>query len=284
MKNRFAIIFSVLVGLAMCVSPSDAVAKKKHCDELTVISYNVRLVTPDDGDNQWKYRAPATPAMIKDQCPDIFGVQEAVLEQLEYMDKHLPNYSYVGVGRENGKQRGETMAIFYNTKRVKLLDWGTYWLSQTPDVPSRGWDAACRRTVTWTLMEMKDSGKRFFYVNTHLDHVGTEARQKGLDLIVGKIAGMNPDNLPMVLTGDFNVQPNNYALTELNTKMKDARRTAEKTDNRATYNGWGRFASVIDYIYYDGFTSCPEYETIVRQYKNIPYISDHYPIVARLVF
>ena len=131
---------------------------------------------------------------------------------------------------------------------------------------------------------MKDSGKRFFYVNTHLDHVGTEARQKGLNLIVGKIAGMNPDNLPMVLTGDFNVLPNNPALTELNTKMKDARRTAEKTDCRATYNGWGRFASVIDYIYYDGFTSCPEYETIVRQYKNIPYISDHYPIVARLVF
>lgn len=76
--------------------PSDAVAQKKHCDELTVISYNVRLVTPDDGENQWKYRAPATPAMIKDYCPDIFGVQEAVLEQLEYMDKHLPNYSYVG--------------------------------------------------------------------------------------------------------------------------------------------------------------------------------------------
>ena len=268
----------------MCVSPSDAVAKKKHCDELTVISYNVRLVTTDDGDNQWKYRAPATPAMIKDYCPDIFGVQEAVLEQLEYMDKHLSNYSYVGVGRENGKQRGETMAIFYNIKRVKLLDWGTYWLSETPDVPSRGWDAGCRRTVTWTLMEMKDSGRKFFYVNTHLDHVGVQARQKGLDLIVSKIAAMNPDNLPMVLTGDFNVLPDNPALTELNTKMKDARRTAEKTDCRATYNGWGRFASVIDYIYYDGFTSCPEYETIVRQYKNIPYISDHYPIVARLVF
>ena len=268
----------------MCVSPSDAVAKKKHCDELSVISYNVRLVTPDDGDNQWKYRAPATPAMIKDYCPDIFGVQEAVLEQLEYMDKQLPNYSYVGVGRENGKQRGETMAIFYNTRKVKLLDWGTYWLSETPDVPSRGWDAACRRTVTWTLLEMKGSGKRFFYVNTHLDHVGTQARQKGLDLIVSKIAAMNPDNLPMVLTGDFNVQPDNPALTELNTKMSDARRTAAKTDWRATYNGWGRFASVIDYIYYNGFTSCLEYETIVRQYKNIPYISDHYPIVARLVF
>ena len=284
MKKIFAIIFSALAGLALYAGPAGVDVKKKHCDELTVISYNVRLVTPDDGDNQWKYRASATPAMIKDYRPDIFGVQEAVLEQLEYMDKHLPNYSYVGVGRENGKQRGETMAIFYNTRKVKLLDWGTYWLSETPDVPSRGWDAACRRTVTWTLMEMKDSGRRFFYVNTHLDHLGTQARQKGLDLIVSKIAAMNPDNLPMVLTGDFNVQPDNPALTSLNTKMSDARKTAQKTDYRATYNGWGRFASVIDYIYYQGFSSCLEYETIVRQYKDISYISDHYPIVARLVF
>ena len=266
MKKIFAIIFSALAGLALYAGPAGVDVKKKHCDELTVISYNVRLVTPDDGDNQWKYRAPATPAMIKDYCPDIFGVQEAVLEQLEYMDKHLPNYSYVGVGRENGKQRGETMAIFYNTRKVRLLDWGTYWLSETPDVPSRGWDAACRRTVTWTLMEMKDSGRKFFYVNTHLDHVGTQARQKGLDLIVSKIAAMNPDNLPMVLTGDFNMKPSAPELKDLD------------------YNGWGRFASVIDYIYYNGFTSCLEYETIVRQYKDILYISDHYPIVARLVF
>lgn len=284
MKKLSAFILSALAGLALHAGPAGADIEKKHCDELSVISYNVRLVTPDDGENQWKYRAPATPAMIKDYDPDIFGVQEAVFEQLEYMDKHLPNYSYVGVGRENGKQRGETMAIFYNTKRIKLLDWGTYWLSETPDVPSKGWDAACRRTVTWTLMEMKDSGKKFFYVNTHLDHVGTEARQKGLDLIVSKIAAMNPDNLPMVLTGDFNVQPDNPALTRLNTIMSDARRTAAKTDYRATYNGWGRFASMIDYIYYRGFSSCLEYETIVRQYKNIPYISDHYPIIARLVF
>ena len=117
-------------------------------------------------------------------------------------------------------------------------------------------------------------------MNTHLDHVGTQARQKGLDLIVSKIAAMNPDNLPMVLTGDFNVQPDNPALTRLNTIMSDARRTAAKTDYRATYNGWGRFASVIDYIYYRGFSSCPEYETIVKQYANVQYISDHYPIVA----
>ena len=131
---------------------------------------------------------------------------------------------------------------------------------------------------------MKDSGKEFFYVNTHLDHRGKEAQQKGLDLIVKRIAAMNPDGLPMILTGDFNVEPKNPVLTELNAKMLSAKATAEKTDRRATFNGWGERALVIDYIYYSGFSACPEYETIVRQYNGIPYISDHYPIVARLKF
>lgn len=252
---------------------------------LSVISFNVRVPAVDDGDNQWENRKPATLAMINDYRPDIFGVQEALLEQLRYIGNNLPNYSYVGVSREDGKtSNGETMAIFYNTSKIELLDWGTYWLSETPDEPSKGWDAACKRTMTWARMEMKDSGKEFFYVNTHLDHVGTQARQKGLDLIVSKIAAMNPDNLPIVLTGDFNVQPDNPALTELNTKMSDARKTAEKTDDHATYHGWGKYASVIDYIYYSGFSSCLEYETIVKTYENVPYISDHYPIVARLMF
>ena len=269
---------------ALMLLPFSVEARKKQCDGVTVISYNIRFVTHRDGDNQWKYRAVASPAMIKDYAPDVFGVQEAVFEQLEYLDEKLPNYSFVGVGREDGKQKGETMAIFYNVKKVKLLDWGTYWLSETPDVPSKGWDAACKRTATWTLMEMKDSGKKFFYVNTHLDHVGVSAQQKGLDLIVSRIAEMNPDGLPMILTGDFNVEPKNPVLTELNTKMLNAKFTAEKTDSRATFNGWGERAIVIDYIYYAGFSACPEYETIVRQYKNVPYISDHYPIVAKLIF
>jgi endonuclease/exonuclease/phosphatase family metal-dependent hydrolase len=185
---------------------------------------------------------------------------------------------------EDGKKKGETMAIFYNTRKVRLLDWGTYWLSETPDKPSRGWDADCKRTATWTLMEMKDSGRKFFYVNTHLDHRGDIAQQKGLELIVERIAAMNPEGLPMILTGDFNVKPEDPVLGGLNAKMLDARKTALKTDSRATFNAWGKSASIIDYIYYSGFTECAEYETIVRQYKGVLYISDHYPIVSRLVF
>jgi len=210
---------------------------------------------------------------------------------------NLPNYSYVGVGREDGKEiskitdseeSGEIMAIFYNTSKIKLLEWGTYWLSTTPDEPSISWEADYKRTMTWAKMQMKYSGKKFFYVNTHLDNHSGTAREEGLKLIVKKIAEMNIDNLPVVLTGDFNVTPDNTVLKVLdNAEMLDARTTATKTDNLPTFNGFGNedeSPRVIDYIYYRGFSSCPEYETIVKQYANIQYISDHYPIVARLRF
>ena len=268
----------------LCLSSFASQAKIPSRDEVKVISYNIRFANKKDGDNVWQNRAKASPAMIRDYAPDVFGVQEALAVQLEYLDDKLPHYSFVGVGREDGKKKGETMAIFYNTRKVRLLDWGTYWLSETPDKPSRGWDADCKRTATWTLMEMKDSGRKFFYVNTHLDHRGDVAQQKGLELIVERIAAMNPEELPMILTGDFNVTPEDPVLGGLNTKMLDARKTALKTDSRATFNAWGKSASIIDYIYYSGFSECAEFETIVRQYKGVLYISDHYPIVARLIF
>ena len=279
-------IFSSILCAAMLLTgfAVDSAAKVPESQEIKVISYNIRLINSKDGPNEWKYRAEASPAMIKDYAPDIFGVQEALAEQLAYMQKALPKYGCIGVGREDGVSKGEHMSIFYNKKTVELLDWGTYWLSETPEEPSKGWDARCKRTATWTRMKMKKSGKEFFYVNTHLDHRGHEAQQKGLDLIVKRIEAMNPDGFPMILTGDFNVEPDNPVLTELNTRMKDAKKTAEKTDSRATFNGWGARAIVIDYIYYSGFSACPEYETIVRQYKDVLYISDHYPIVARLIF
>ena len=279
-------IFTPILCAAVLLSSVtfEAAAKKPSQDEVKVISYNIRVINSKDGENEWKYRAAASDAMIKDYAPDIFGLQEAMPGHLEYLNKALPKYASVGVGREDGVSKGEHMSIYYNTKTIKLEKWGTYWLSETPDVPSKGWDAACKRTATWALLTVKSTGKQFFYVNTHLDHRGAVAQQKGLDLIVSRIAEMNPEGLPMILTGDFNVETDSPVLAELNTRMLDARKTAEKTDSRATFNGWGSRAIVIDFIYYSGFSSCPEYETIVRQYEEVPYISDHYPIMARLIF
>lgn len=253
-------------------------------EDLKVISYNIRVGKGKDGSNSWEYRRPASISMIREHMPDIFGLQEALDFQVNYLQENLPEYANVGVGRDDGVQKGERMSIFYNTHTVEMLDWGTFWLSETPEVPSKGWDAAYPRCATWAKMKMLGSGKEFFYVNTHLDHQGAVSQQKGLDLIVRRIADMNPDGVPMVLTGDFNVEPDNPVLDELDTRMLSARTSALDSYDKATFNGWGKRAIVIDYIYHSGFSHCPEYRTILKKYDAVPYISDHYPVVTRLKF
>ncbi|MBD9293923.1 MAG: endonuclease/exonuclease/phosphatase family protein [Bacteroidales bacterium] len=253
-------------------------------DEITVISYNIRMGEAKDGTNSWEYRYPASALMIDDQKPDVFGLQEAFDYQVKYMDEYCQGYKCVGVGREDGKHKGEHMSIFYNTKTVQLLKWGTYWLSETPDKPSKGWDAACVRTATWTLMKDKKNGKKFYYVNTHLDHVGREAQRKGLELIVNKIKEMNKEGYPMILTGDFNVEPTDSVLDGLNSMMTSARESAVKTDKDYTYNGWGKSKATIDYIYYSGFSAAPVFEVVRKPYMERTFISDHFPVKAVLVF
>ena len=254
--------------------------------ELKVISYNIRMGSANDGTNSWVYRCGGTIEMLEDQMPDVFGVQEALKDQLDFIKEFADNYKWVGVGRDDGKKAGEYMAIFWNKKTMKLVDWGTFWLSETPNEPSMGWDAACMRTATWALMKDKRTGKRFYFVNTHLDHVGVEARKNGLKLIVDSIAEINPEGYPMVLTGDFNIKPTAAELKDLDSCMKSARKFASKTDSHATFNNWGKAKGdeIIDYIYYSGFSSCLEYQTVTKKYYDRKFISDHYPISARLIF
>ena len=276
-------LLAVLMALPQL---SDAKKKQDQPDELKVMSYNIRLGSAKDGTNAWMYRYPATAMMLEDQMPDVFGVQEALDYQVNFIDEYCKDYDCVGVGREDGKKSGEHMSIFWNKKTVKMLKWGTFWLSETPEKPSMGWDAACYRTATWALMKDKKTGKQFYFVNTHLDHVGVEARKNGLKLIVDRIAKINPEGYPMVLTGDFNVKPADPALTELDTMMSSARKIAETTDNHNTYNGWGKAKKddVIDYIYVSGFTACLEYQTVTKKYNDRAFVSDHFPIFARLIF
>lgn len=281
MKKLF--LFALTLALVAPMSFSKAKGEPK---ELKVMSYNIRLGVANDGTNSWQFRAPATPAMLEAQKPDVFGVQEAHDFQIAFMEEFCRNYKSVGVGRENGKKEGEHMSIFWNKKTVSLLKWGTFWLSETPEEPSMGWDAACKRTATWALMKDKKTGRKFYFVNTHLDHVGKQAQKNGLKLIVDRIATINPQGYPMVLTGDFNIRPDNPALADLDKIMQSARKIAPKTDNRNTFNGWSvkKTAEVIDYIYVSGFSACKEYRTVTEKYLERPFVSDHYPIVARLVF
>lgn len=269
--------------LAAAMIMSLPLLQAQESEGLKVMSYNIRLGSAQDGTNSWALRYLATEKMLKDQKPDVFGVQEALDYQVAFIED-ICGYESVGVGRENGKKEGEHMSIFWNKKAVSMLKWGTFWLSETPEKPSKGWDAECFRTATWALMKDKKTGKKFYFVNTHLDHKGTEAQKNGLKLIVDRIAEINPDGLPMILTGDFNIEPKNPALKDLDARMQSARKIAVKTDDHATYNGWGKSSTMIDYIYVSGFSSCPEYQTVTKRYEDRKFISDHYPIFARLIF
>lgn len=278
---------TLIVSAVLMVLPFTSSAQKQSRDyDLKVMSYNIRMGTAKDGTNSWEYRYPATAMMIQDQKPDVFGVQEAFDFQIRFIEDNFTDYDCVGVGRDNGKSEGEHMSIFWNKKTVKMIKWGTFWLSETPEKPSKGWDAACKRTATWALMKDKNTGKMFYFVNTHLDHRGSEARRQGLNLIVSRIDEINQKGYPMVLTGDFNMKPDDAALTGLEQKMQSARKIAPKTDNHATLNLWGKGKAdmVIDYIYVSGFSACPEYHTITEKYGAWKYVSDHYPIYAKLIF
>ncbi len=283
MKRIFTIL---LLTAALLPQSLEAKKNKDRGYDVRAMSYNIRLGVAKDGTNSWEYRYPATAFMLEDQKPDVFGVQEAFDFQIRFIEENLRDYEWVGVGRDDGKSKGEHMSIFWNKKTTKMLKWGTFWLSETPDKPSLGWDAACMRTATWTLMKDLRTGRKYYFVNTHLDHKGKEARKNGLALIVSRIDEINPKGYPMVLTGDFNMNPDDPALTDLDKKMDSARKIAQRTDNHNTFNGWGKAKSnkIIDYIYLSGFTMCIEYQTVTDRYADRKYISDHYPIKADLIF
>lgn len=261
-------------------------ATRNQENVLKIMSYNMRYDNPDDAENIWDIRKVATPEMIKEVHPDVFGVQEAMVHQIRYVEENCPEYVSIGVGRDDGKEGGEFMSVFYDKSKIKLNDWGTIWLSPTPEIPSRGWDAGCFRTATWAKMEVIKSGRKFFFVNTHLDHVGKNARKHGLELIIRTIKEQNVERVPTILTGDFNVNPDDsFTLDNLYTYMNNASATAEVADQVQTFNGWGkREGMFIDYIWWKGFSSCKRYSVNRKEYSGIKYVSDHWPITAEFVF
>lgn len=274
--NKIKLLLPLIAALSV------AQAQAKEPAKISVISYNIRYGAAQDGPNAWEIRCQASPEMIKKQQPDIFGLQEAYDFQVEYLAEHLPQYKWVGVGRNDGKTLGEFMAIFYNTSTTKLLDWGTYWLSDTPEVPSRCWEGNDNRSLTWALLKDKRSGKKYYYLNTHFE-VNPEANVKCGAVAVKLIERINPQGLPLILTADFNAEPGSETLKPIDAVLSSARDTAVESDKGGTYHGWGVVSIPIDHIYYsDGFSSCDKFEVVKWQYYGRNFISDHYPVKAIL--
>lgn len=251
-------------------------------NEMKVMSFNVRLAC-DSGDRDWEVRKYAIPDLIYKENPTVFGVQEALTVQLVYLREQCPEYKDIGVGRDDGRSAGEHMNIFYNTKRTKLEDWGYFWLSETPNEPSYGWGESYRRIATWAIFTNLRNSEKFFYMNTHGPLNGT-ANANAMKLIAQKLKELNPDGYPAMLTADFNIEADNSNFAPIRLLMKNARETAPVTDNHDTFNGWGEGSGIIDHIWYSGFAEAESYRTVTDVYRNITYVSDHYPIVATLVF
>ena len=250
--------------------------------ELKIISFNIRYNSWDniDGENGWPNRKAAVAKMILEERPAAIGLQEALIDQLQYLDSNLPGYKRIGVGRDDGIIKGEFMAIYYDTARVKLLTVSTRWLSETPDKPSLGWDAACRRTVTVAYMEELLSGKRFCYMNTHLDHVGKAARDEGARMI----AEMAPEGQPVIIGGDMNSTIDDPIIQHFfDNGFKAARDMTGNTSHKDTYNAYGKDkSSLIDHFFVRDF-EVESFRTLDGNY-GVPYISDHYPIEMVIEF
>ena len=254
-----------------------------------IISFNVRYSSaPEiDGDNRWELRRDASVKMVAKHKPLVMGLQEACPDQIDFLDLNLTGYKHIGVGRDDGKRAGEMMAIYYDTTRLTLLDSGTFWLSETPEKVSIGWDAACNRTCTWGHFKMKDTDFEFLYFNTHLDHLGSLARKNSIKLIVDKMTELNPDNVPEFLSGDFNSTTDDPIFDPLKASLKDAREVSAISDKIITYNGFGTVTDnpntrkewVIDHIFFSGVN--PMAFMVLNGNYGVPFISDHYPISFR---
>ena len=244
---------------------------------LTVISYNIRYNSQSDGEDIWDLRKGELVGQINQHSPDSFGVQEATQIQMQYILEALPEYAYVGVGRDNGATKGEYSAVFYLKEKFKLLESKTFWLSETPEEVSVGWDAALPRICTYAQFKEHTTGRVFWHFNTHFDHVGKAARANSALLIIEKIKSLVSTESVFVLTGDFNASPNELPITHLKNAFRDPLEHIELSGPEGTFNAFNLQAPLgrrIDYIFFQGLTPL-SYAHLSEKRANGRWISDH---------
>lgn len=281
MKNVF--LDSVLVAFALLV----ASCGKQPEAKVEVMSFNIRLDNMADSMNNWKYRKDDAAQMIAYYAPDIVGLQEVVKNQLNDLKERLPQYTALGVGRTDGKEKGEYCSLFYKTDRFELLKNGNFGLSETPDsIGKKGWDAACERIVTWAVLKDKVSGREVVAFNTHFDHVGKIARRESAKLILEKIKQI-AGYFPVIVTGDFNGTVDSEPIAVLTEGgMKNACAMAKVAYGPVwSFHNFGRIPvekrRLIDFIFVNGPVEVERYRTIGDKSDN-GYLSDHTPILATL--
>mgnify|MGYP000168704171 FL=1 len=252
---------------------------------LSVMTFNMRYDNPEDGQNNWRFRRERIAGVIKAQEVDVLGTQELLSNQFNDLSGLLTGYQGVGVGRLDGAESGEYCAVFFRKDRFTLLDSGTFWLSETPEVVgSLGWDGACERIATWVVLRDRD-GRELFFIDTHLDHVGQVARDEGVSLLMKRIETLSGGR-PVILTGDFNSEPGSSVVAHVQKDgvLHDAKAiAAQRSGTDWSFSDFGQIPEaerpLLDYIFVSGDIEAVRYEVLPDTFDG-GYVSDHAPVMA----
>ena len=275
-KQIIAALFSLILPFLGIGLPETGV-KAPEPETVRIMSFNVR-----DGEFD---REEIVPQVVADYLPDSVGFQECEGTWYLTLKAYLPDYQIIGVGRLTGLPLlGESTAIMFRKDKYELVDWGTFWLSETPDKVSAGWDAKYYRTCTWALLKNKESGECYAHINTHLDNAGKEAKMNGLELVMEKAASFG---MPVVVTGDFNfIKGSEYYKKLVSGSLTDVSSIAAEADTGGTVHDYkgGTDGNILDYICVNEKITDVKAYKVMREKYNDRYVSDHYPIYADMTF
>ena len=256
-------------------------------ENIKIMTYNIRCGYCEDSSsvNNWSNRKYLVAYLIKSHNPDLIGLQEAEMFQVKELIEMLDEYIWYGVSREDGKESGESTAILYRKKRFSLKERKTLWLSETPELVSKGWDGAFKRTVTITKLKDLNSSKEFYYLNTHLDHIGEVARTESSKLIVNEISEYTND-FPVILSGDFNYTSSSEGYKIITNKLFDTKviSKSESFGGNISFNGFGKDIqpnNKIDFIFVNDKTTVLNHIIDTTTFNGL-YPSDHYPVITEI--
>ncbi len=280
------LIVAGIIGLSAQINPS---SKNMVKADLRIMSYNIRYNNPGDGERAWDRRKEEVAALIQFYQPDVIGLQEVVHEQLTFLESQLADYGRIGVGRDDGQQAGEYSPVFYRKDQFELMDQGTFWLSETSDKPSVGWDASMERIATWGQFRRKEQKDTVFFLNTHFDHRGEQARQESARLIRRWIAN-HAAEYPVMVTGDFNSNLTSvpYQILTEGDQLRDAYSVSQlpSVGPDRSFSGFTVTDSLpgdrIDYVFVSPNVRVNRH-AIISSFRNGYYPSDHLPVVADVV-
>jgi endonuclease/exonuclease/phosphatase family metal-dependent hydrolase len=277
--------------LATLPLATNATARESDGGRLRVMTYNVRFDLGSDGTNAWPHRRDMVAALIRHEAPDLLGLQEVLIGQKRDLEAALPKFQMIGVARDDGREKGEFSPLAFRRDRFTLVESGTIWLSETPSIPSKGWDAAFPRIATWALLRDRRSGRTLRVLNTHFDHVGVVARHQSAALLSLWLAEGAWARLPTVLMGDLNSAPDGSAYRLLAQHPASGLRDARRISRTPPYGPAGTFnafridsnaAAPIDHILLSNDISVDGYSVVTQHWGGrLP--SDHYPVVAELL-